>query len=42
MGDKLLNTLIEEIAEELPSVDNGADCLKDRHYDLIHSADWGL
>lgn len=42
MGDKLLNTLIEEIAEEFPSVDNGADCLKDRHYDLIHSADWGL
>ena len=42
MGDKLLNTLIEEIAEEFPSVDNGADCLKDRHYDLIHSEEWGL
>ncbi|MGN0812404.1 MAG: HaeII family restriction endonuclease [Candidatus Coproplasma sp.] len=42
MGDKLLNTLIEEIAEEFPSVDNGADCLKDRHYELIHSKDWEL
>lgn len=42
MGDKLLNTLIEEIADEFPSVDSGADCLKDRHYDLIHSDDWGL
>lgn len=42
MGDKLLNTLIEEIAEEFPSVDNGAACLKDRHYDLIHSEEWGL
>lgn len=42
MGDKLLHTLIEEIAEEFPSVDNGADCLKDRHYDLIHNSDWGL
>lgn len=42
MGDKLLNTLIEEIAEEFPSVDNGADCLKERHYDLIHSKEWGL
>jgi len=42
MGDKLLNTLIEEIAEEFPSVDNGTDCLKDRHYDLIHSVEWGI
>ena len=42
MGDKLLKTLIEEIAEEFPSIDHGADCLKDRHYDLIHSEDWGL
>ena len=42
MGDRLLNTLIEEIAEEFPSVDNGADCLKDRHYDLIHDKEWGV
>ena len=42
MGDKLLNTLVEEIAEEFPSVDNGADCLKDRHYELIHSKEWGI
>ena len=42
MGDKLLNTLIEEIAEEFPSIDSGADCLKDRHYDLIHNSEWGL
>ena len=42
MGDKLLRALIEEIAEEFPSVDNGADCLKDRHYELIHSEEWGI
>ena len=42
MGDKLLKTLIEEIAEEFPSVDNGTDCLKDRHYELIHSEDWNI
>lgn len=42
MGDRLLNTLIEEMAEEFPSVDNGADCLKDRHYDLIHDKEWGV
>ena len=42
MGGKLLNTLIEEMAEEFPSVDNGADCLKDRHYELIHSEEWGI
>lgn len=29
-------------AEEIPSVDNGADCLKDRHYDLIHDKEWGV
>lgn len=42
LGDKLLATLIEEIAEEFPSVDSGADCLKERHYDLIHNEEWGL
>ncbi len=42
MGDKLLRALIEEIAEEFPSVDNGADCLKDRHYEFIHSEEWGI
>ena len=42
MGDKLLSALIEEIAEEFPSVDNGADCLKDRHYESIHNSKWGI
>ncbi len=42
MGDVLLNKLIEEIAEEFPSVDNGVDCLKDRHYELIHNDFWGI
>lgn len=42
IGDKLLRALIEEIAEEFPSVDNGADCLKDRHYEFIHSEEWGI
>ncbi len=42
MGDKLLSALIEEIAEEFPSVDNCADCLKDRHYESIHNAEWGI
>lgn len=42
MGDKLLNALIEEIAEEFPSVDNEADCLKDRHYELLHDKEWNI
>lgn len=42
LGDNLLNTLTEEIANEFPSVDNGTDCLKDRHYELIHSDDWKI
>lgn len=42
LGDKLISALIEEIAEEFPSLDSGANCLKDRHYELIHNEDWGL
>lgn len=42
LGDRLLKTLIEEIAEEFPSVENGADRLKERNYDSIHSDEWGI
>lgn len=42
MGNKLINTLIDEIANEFPSVDNGADCIKDRQYELLHNAEWGI
>lgn len=42
MGDALLQTLREEIAEEFPSVDGGNDCLKNRQYDLIRNEEWGL
>lgn len=42
LGDKLLRTLSEEIIEEFPSLDNDSECLKDRHYELLHDIEWGL
>ncbi len=40
LGDKLLNTLCGEIAEEFPSVDDTPEILKQRHYELISDTNW--
>ncbi len=40
LGDKLLETLINEIAEEFPSVDDTPDILRDRHYENIVDEYW--
>ena len=40
MGDKLLDVLREQIAEEFPSVSSFPDALKERHYELIKDDFW--
>lgn len=40
LGEKLLQTLISEIAAEFPSVDNTPEILKERHYELIADEFW--
>lgn len=40
MGSKLIGTLIEEIAEEFPSVDTQKNILSSRHYERIHDDFW--
>jgi hypothetical protein len=40
MGSKLIGTLIEEIAEEFPSVDTQKNILSSRHYKRIHDDFW--
>ena len=40
LGDKLLSTLIQEIAEEFPSTDETPQVIKDRHYELISDDFW--
>lgn len=40
MGQKLLGTLVEEIAEEFPSVDTQENILTPRHYERIHDDFW--
>ena len=40
LGEKLLYTLAEEIAEEFPSVDTTPDIIKDRHYEIISDDYW--
>ncbi len=40
MGDKLLDVLKEQIAEEFPSVSSFPDALKERHYELIKDDFW--
>lgn len=42
MGDKLINTLTDEIANEFPSVNNGIGCIKTRRYESLHNAEWGI
>lgn len=40
LGEKLLYTLAEEIAEEFPSVDTTPDIIKDRQYEIISDDYW--
>lgn len=40
MGEKLLDILREEIAEEFPSVTSFPEVLQQRHYETIHSDFW--
>lgn len=40
MGDKLISSLAEEIADEFPSVDDIPQVLKDRHYENISDDYW--
>lgn len=40
MGDKLITSLAEEIADEFPSVDDIPQVLKDRHYENISDDYW--
>lgn len=40
LGEKLLYCLVEEIAEEFPSVDDTPEIIKSRHYELIKDDFW--
>ena len=40
LGDKLLFCLVQEIAEEFPSVDTTPDIIKSRHYENIKDGFW--
>lgn len=40
LGTTLIGSLIEEIAEEFPSIDNIPDCLRERHYETIIDDFW--
>ena len=40
LGDKLLDCLSQEIAEEFPSVDTMPDIIKSRHYEKIKDNTW--
>lgn len=40
IGDQLISSLIEEIADEFPSVDDMPKVLKDRHYENISDEYW--
>lgn len=40
LGDKLLFCLVQEIAEEFPSVDTTPDIIKSRHYEKIKDGFW--
>ena len=40
LGEKLLNCLASEIAEEFPSVDNTPEIIKKRHYELVSDPFW--
>lgn len=40
LGEKLLNCLAEEIAEEFPSIDGMPEIIKRRHYERISNSFW--
>ena len=40
LGDKLIATLVGEIADEFPSVDDTPEIIKSRHYELIVDSYW--
>jgi type II restriction enzyme len=40
MGNKLLETLCEEIAQEFPSVDKQPPIIRNRHYESITDPFW--